>query len=180
MNSLTKISLLLLLFGCFTAFVWTPDTVETKEEVKWYSWEEAIEANKKEKRQIMIDIYTGWCGWCKVMDKKTFNNGKVAAYLNKHFYPVKLDAEQRQAIKYDSHTFEYMKGQRGRGVHALAYSLLDGQMSYPSIVFMDQDVKRIMISKGFKDAKDFMEELEFVATNAYKSKSFKEFQREGR
>ena len=36
-------------------------------------FEEALEASKTEKRKIFIDVYTDWCGWCKVMDKNTFN-----------------------------------------------------------------------------------------------------------
>jgi len=36
--------------------------------VMWYSWEEAVEANKEEPRKFFVDVYTDWCGWCKRMD----------------------------------------------------------------------------------------------------------------
>src|SRR5690348_13459527 len=45
--------------------------------VQWMSIEEAIEKLKTEKRKVFIDVYTDWCGWCKVMDKKTFSDPKV-------------------------------------------------------------------------------------------------------
>ena len=178
MKGLIKIACLLAIFAGLTAFSWHSNTAKVS--VKWYTWEEAIAANKIEKRKLMIDVYTGWCGWCKVMDKKTFSDKAVAAYLNNNFYPIKLDAEQKEAIQYDQHTFEYMAGQGRRGVHALAYSLLDGQLSYPSIVFMDENIQRIMISKGFKGPDEFLEELEFTASDEYKNKSFKEFQKQNK
>jgi uncharacterized protein YyaL (SSP411 family) len=58
-------------------------------------------AMQKEKRPILIDLYTDWCGWCKVMDKKTYTNKKVIEYLQDKFYPVKLDAETRERITWN-------------------------------------------------------------------------------
>ena len=49
--------------------------------VKWLSFEEAVEKSKTEKRKIFIDVYTDWCGWCKVMDKNTFSEEKIAKIL---------------------------------------------------------------------------------------------------
>ena len=40
-----------------------------------------------------MDIYTDWCGPCKLMDKNTFQNPDVAQYLNNNFYAVKFNAE---------------------------------------------------------------------------------------
>ena len=59
------------------------------QEVKWLTFEEAIELNRREPRKIMIDVYTDWCSWCKVMDKNTFNQAVIANYLNKTYYQVK-------------------------------------------------------------------------------------------
>ena len=43
---------------------------------------EAMEAQKKTKK-ILVDVYTDWCGPCKLMDKKTFQNRDVAPiFLN--------------------------------------------------------------------------------------------------
>ncbi len=68
-----------------------------QEKIKWMSIEEAYELTLTEEhpKKIFIDVYTDWCGWCKRMDKATFQNEEVAAYMNMHYYNVKFDAEQK-------------------------------------------------------------------------------------
>ncbi len=169
---------LLSFFGLFTfAFLALSFTLpeeapkDVVKNVKWYTWEEAMEANKKEPRKIMVDIYTDWCGWCKKMDKATFEDSEVSEYLNSNFYAVKLDAEMKESITFNDHTFKFIPNAGRRGVHELAYSLLDGKMSYPSIVFLNEKVERIMVSKGFKNVSQFTVELEYTADEGYKSQN---------
>lgn len=151
------------------------ETAETAEKnVKWYTWEEAVEANKKKKKKFFVDIYTDWCGWCKRMDKATFEDPAVAAILNRDFYPIKLDAEQKADIIFNGHTFKWVNAGR-KGIHELAYSLLDGKMSYPSLVFLDENVDRIMISKGFKSKADFLPELDYIKDGHYSKVSLDKF-----
>ena len=69
---------------------------ETK--VKWYTFEEAVELNKKEQRKIFIDVYTDWCGWCKKMDANTFSNPVIAKILNEDYYAVKFNAEHTEIL----------------------------------------------------------------------------------
>ncbi len=143
--------------------------------VKWYSWEEAVELQKKKPKKIFVDVFTDWCGWCKRMDKVTFADPEVAAYLNKHFYPVKFNAEQREEIRFNNEVFGFVETGRGKGVHTLAYALLDGRMSYPSMVYLNERYERIMISPGYKEAADMLKELRFAAEEAYKTTSWEEY-----
>jgi len=64
--------------------------VTTAQEIKWMSMNEALEAQKENPKKIFMDVYTDWCGPCKLLDKKTFANKDVANYVNKHFYAVKF------------------------------------------------------------------------------------------
>jgi thioredoxin-related protein len=61
--------------------------------IKWMSWQEAVEANKKEQKKIFIDCYTDWCGWCKKMDRDTYANPDIIKKLNKDFIVVKFNPE---------------------------------------------------------------------------------------
>lgn len=158
-----------------SAFV-TPEAIDppVKDKIKWMTWDEAIEANKKEPKKIFVDVYTNWCGWCKKMDKSTFVNPEVVKELNENFYAVKFNAEQKESILFDGNEFTFVNQGR-RGVHQLAYSLLDGRMGYPAFVFLDETFSRIMISPGFKKVNELMKEIEYTKTEAYKKTSWQEF-----
>lgn len=130
------------------------------------TWDEAVQASGNQKKKIIIDVYTEWCGWCKVMDKQTFSDPDIAAYINEHFYAVKLDAEQKELIHWNDQEFKWIPNGRN-GVHTLAYALCDGKMSYPSLVYLNENYDRIRISKGFKDVDTLLSELQFAAEEQY-------------
>jgi thioredoxin-related protein len=153
-----------------------PTSEANDKKLQWYTWQEAVELQKTNPKKIFVDVYTDWCGWCKRMDKTTFNDDQVSKYLGEHFYPVKLDAEMKEDIEYNGHTFKFVKSGR-RGAHMLAYSLLEGRMSYPTVVFLNEKMERVMISPGYKDANQFMTELKFVAEEHYTNKSFDQFRK---
>ena len=48
------------------------------QKINWVSFEEAIEKSQTNPKKIIIDIYTDWCKWCKVMDNNTFANPIIA------------------------------------------------------------------------------------------------------
>lgn len=128
--------------------------------VKWMTFEEAIAANKENPKKIFIDVYTSWCSWCKVMDKKTFSDSLVATYMNENFYCVKLDAEQKDTINYKGVKFGYIPQYKA---NALAISLLDGKMSYPSFVVLTEEEKRLKIINGYQEKDVFLENLKILA-----------------
>lgn len=139
--------------------VGTPVTEETTTSgIQWMSMEAALSAQQQHPKPIFVDLYTDWCGWCKVMDKKTFSQEEVAHYLNSNFYPVKFNAEKEEPIELNGQKFEVVNAGR-RGVHTLAYALLDGQLSYPSYVILDEEMQRLGLIKGFKEAAPFLNDL---------------------
>ncbi len=144
--------------------------------VKWYTWEEAVEASKKKKKKVFVDIYTDWCGWCKRMDKNTFENPKVAKYLNEHYYPIKFNAEQKEEITYAGHTFKFVNSGR-RGYHQLAAALLNGKMSYPTVVFLNEDFEIMQRIPGFRDVDEFSMIMTYLA-EWHKKISWAQFQKD--
>ncbi len=146
------------------------------EPLKWYTWEEAVALNKVTPKKMMVDVYTDWCGWCKKMDKGAFVDPEVAAYIAANFYPVKFNAEQRTEIKFNEETFGFVANDNGRGgVHSLAYALLDGHMGYPTLVYLNEKLERIMISPGFKETPDLMKELHFAAEEMYNTTTWEKY-----
>ncbi|MBK9291008.1 MAG: DUF255 domain-containing protein [Bacteroidetes bacterium] len=143
--------------------------------VQWHSFEKAVGLASQKPRKIFIDMYTDWCGWCKKMDKDTFGNPVIAAYLNKHFYPVKFDAERKDTVTFMGQKFVNTNPGRSRHSHELARTLLQGKMSYPSFVFMDEEMRVITVVPGYFPPADFEPVLHFIATNAYQTTSWEDF-----
>jgi len=145
---------------------------ETK--VKWYTFEEAVELNKKEQRKIFIDVYTDWCGWCKKMDANTFSNPVIAKILNEDYYAVKFNAEQHGDINFKGHTFKYIAN-GNRGYHELAAALLQGKMSYPSVAYMNENNELLTAVPGYQTPDRLEPILKFFAEDAFKTTSFEEY-----
>lgn len=133
--------------------------------IKWISWDEAVEAHARSPKMLFIDVYTDWCGWCKVMDRQTFTDPKVIKHLNDNYYAVKFNAESEPPVVFRGQEYKVVSGGR-RGIHTLAYALLEGELSYPSYVYLNQNFQRITVSKGFKPAEPFLEELQTVTQTA--------------
>ena len=142
--------------------------------VKWYTIEEAIKLNEKNPKKIFIDVFTDWCGWCKTMDKNTFSNPVIADYLNKYYYPVKFNAESKQDITYKGTVYKN-KGTQARSPHDLAAALLNGQLSYPSVVFMDGESKALTAVPGYRTPADIEPILVFFAEDHYKTTKWEDF-----
>ena len=147
-----------------------------KIEINWMTWEEAYEANKLNPKKVFVDIYTSWCGWCKKMDKSTFQDAGIIKELNDNFYAIKFDAEQKNNIIFNEATFKYV-GQGRRGSHQLAYALLDGRMGYPAFVMLDENFHRIVLAPGYKRADELMVQLKYSSTEAYKKINYQEFEK---
>jgi len=163
-----KFALLLLLSLTFC--------INAQEKIQWMSIEEAYALTLTEStpKKIFIDVYTDWCGWCKRMDKATFQNPEVAAYMNAHYYNVKFDAEQKESIEMLGNTFEFIP-QGSRGYHELAAALLNGKMSYPTVVFMNPKFEMLSPVPGYQEAPQFLKVATFFGDNIYKSVPWEEY-----
>ena len=123
--------------------------------IKWYSFEDAYQLNKKKQKKIFIDVYTDWCGWCKKMDAETFTNPVIINYMSKNFYCVKLNAERKDTVIIDGVVFVNPSPTGKRATHQLAIDLLNGKMSYPSYVFLAKQRTKLGILPGYHQAKEF-------------------------
>lgn len=152
----------------------TQTTVQPTESLKWYTLEEAMELNKTKPRKIFIDVFTDWCGWCKVMDKNTFSQTKIAEILTQYYYPVKFNAEQQGDIVFKEKTYKFVS-QGARGYHELAATMLNGQLSYPTVVYMDENLNIIQPIPGYQTPQQIEPILKFFGTGAYTTTPWEEY-----
>lgn len=141
-----------------------------QEKITWMDMNDALAAQKEEPKKIFMDVYTEWCGPCKMLDKNTFSNKDVAAYINENYYPVKFNAEGTEKITYKG--FEYTNPNHdpertGRNSqHFLAHALKIN--AYPSMVFFDENGDLIQPVAGYHTPKQLELFLKLVATDDYK------------
>jgi len=141
---------------------------EAQNRIRWMTWEEALAAHEKEPKKFVVDIYTKWCGWCKKMDKSTFQKDDIAKYVNNHFYAVKFNAETKEDIEFNGQTYKYVSKGR-KGYHQLAVAITQGQLSYPTVVFLDEKLNLIQPIPGFQDAQMFEMIMTYFADDHYMS-----------
>lgn len=127
---------------------------EAPDTIHWMTWEQMMEKSKTQPRKVVVDVYTEWCGWCKRMDASTFSDPRVANYINQTYYPVKFDAEQKADIVFKDKTYKFVKNGM-RGYHELAAEITRGQLSFPTVVFLDENIDVIQSIPGFRDTKEF-------------------------
>ncbi|WP_425392202.1 thioredoxin family protein [Ekhidna sp.] len=146
------------------------------EKVNWLTFEEAIALHEKQPKKLLIDLYTDWCGWCKVMDRNTYSQDDIATYINENFYPVKFDAEQKEPVEFRGHTFKFI-AQGRRGVHELAAALTRNKLSYPTTVFMDEELRIIQPIAGYLKPEQMEPILLFIGGDHFKTTAFEDFKK---
>ena len=99
------------------------------------SYEELIAKAAAEQKPIFIDVYTDWCGPCKMMSKYVFTQKEVGDFYNDKFICYKLNAE------------------RGEGPKIARKFAVSG---YPTLLFLDKNGKRLMKKAGARSSEQFI------------------------
>jgi thioredoxin-related protein len=143
--------------------------LQSKGQVQWLSLEKAIELNRDEPRKFVVDVYTDWCGWCKRMDATTFADEKIASYINENFYAVKFNAEMKDSLRLGDRTYHFVDNGR-RGYHEVAAILTKGRLSYPTLVYLDEELRHIEVEPGYKTADALSQRLIYYNEEKYKAR----------
>jgi len=97
------------------------------------SFDEALALSAKDDRVVFIDFYTTWCPPCKQLDKVTWKDEKVVAWLEANTVAIKVDAEEEVELA------------RRFRVEA-----------YPTLIFVDDSGEELGRLVGFKNPADFL------------------------
>lgn len=144
--------------------------------INWMSFDEAISMNEEEPKKWFIDFYTSWCGWCKRLDAVTFQDAEVIDLINKHYYAVKFDAEVKDTITFGQKDYLFVKPPNSRrGYHELAATIMQGKMSYPTMVILEVDdaagkVQILTPIKGYIDGTKLEPILQYIGEDLHLQK----------
>lgn len=168
-----KVLKLLCLFSALSTLLsFTP---QRKEKIKWLTLSELQTEYAQKNKPILIDVYTGWCGWCKVMDKETYSNNKVTAYINAHYYAVKFDAESTDSVSFANKKYGF---NQAYNANDLAVYLLFGRMGYPTTVLLSSLEAQPAPLAGFLKPSEIEPPLKYFGEGLYKQKNFPNFMKE--
>lgn len=140
---------------------------QAQENIEWLSIEQAVKMRELEPRKILVDLYTEWCVWCNKMDIATFRKEHIAKYINEHYYPVRFDGEYKKEVRIEGKTYKYISNGK-RGYHELAVALTQGRLSYPTVVFLNEDFKIIQPIAGFRSSLEFEKIMTYFGENSHK------------
>tara|TARA_R110002126_G_scaffold181187_4_gene330049 strand:+ start:62184 stop:62735 length:552 start_codon:yes stop_codon:yes gene_type:complete len=155
-------------------------TTANAQKINWISMNEALALQQKNPKKIMVDVYTNWCGPCKMLDKQTFQNEDVANYVNENFYAVKFNGEGNELLTYKENEFtnpdyDASKAKTRNSSHQFAdYLDLRG---YPTIAFFDEESNFIYPLTGFYKPNELEFYLKLFIKDKHKEiKTKEEFQ----
>ena len=130
------------------AFVLVATATLEAQEIKWMTFDQAIAAQKKKPKKIFIDVYTNWCGPCKMLANNTFKNKDLVKYVNDNYYAVKFNGEGNEVANYKGQKFE--------------------NKAYPTMVFLDENNDLITGITGYMSPTQLELYLKMFNNNDYK------------
>ena len=154
MKSIKKITIILI-FISLTIFT-ASDSHSSKSSIKWYRLDKGLQKAKKLKKPVLVDFHADWCGWCKVMDKKTFSNQNIINKINKDYIAIKVKVDSKEALYYKSQKMTPQQFARKVGVQGL-----------PAFLFIDKNGRIIRIVSGYQEAKIFLPILGYIKDECY-------------
>jgi thioredoxin-related protein len=149
---------------------------EAQNNIQWVSWEQAIQQAKAQHKKIFIDVYTEGCMPCKNMEQTTFSNADIVQYVNQNYVAVKLDAKYRKDLSYNNQTYKYTC-EYGTCFHQLVAELLDGQLNFPSVVFLDENLNLIQAISNYQDPVQFQCIMTYFGQNINRKMTWEKYER---
>ena len=145
-------------------------SLATSQTINWMSLEEALNSQKNNPKKILIDVYTVWCGPCKLMEKKTFTNPDLVDYVNNHYYAVKFNGEGNEIIDFYGNTFsnpnyDINRKNNRNSTHQFAQFL--GVKGYPTTIFLSESGDLITPVVGYLNVHQFELYIKMIKKGDY-------------
>jgi thioredoxin-related protein len=162
------------LFFCLVILCSATFKTGSSEKIQWLKIDDISAKVKEQSKPVLIDLYADWCYWCKVMDKKTYSNSKVIAYINEHFYSAKVNAEMKDNVSWKDKTYKYNSKYQ---INDFSLFLTYGRASFPTTVIIADEQSAPIPIAGYMEPKELEPILKYFGEGAYKTMNFKEFEK---
>lgn len=120
--------------------------------IQWLSYAEGRQQGEAQNKKVFLVFNADWCRYCLQMEKETFQNPTIIAYVNRNFVPVSVNSDKQQDI-------------------ATKYNV----RGLPSTWFISENGDRIGNRPGYIASDEMLKILKYIGTDSYLSMSFKTF-----
>jgi len=141
--------------------------------IKWKTLNEAVELQKSEPRKILIDMYYNFSITATMMRTTTYNNPKIAAFLNQYFHVITLDPKEPADIDFAG--VHYINEKATHGFHQFAIAALEGKMQFPALLILDENYKLLDRIQRYMRPEDIEPIIYYYQSNAYKTQTYPDF-----
>ncbi|MCS6809104.1 MAG: DUF255 domain-containing protein [Bacteroidota bacterium] len=147
----------------FGQLIHTPENrTYSSPSLSWHSIREGLQLAKEHNKPLVIDVYTDWCSWCKVMDEKTYNHHDIVRTLTTSYIPVKFNPEKDPSVEF-----------QGSVLTAREFAKKLGVSGYPTTAFLKPDGSVIDVVAGYIEATRFSAILHFIASKRYETENMR-------
>lgn len=150
------------------------DTTFKKIPVKLYSLKEVEQLQKTKPKKVIISLSSNFCNTGRVMNKTTFVDTSVANYINKNYYLVNFDVEQKDTIVFNTQKY-FNTLINNFPMHNLALKLSNNKLTLPTLCFLDEQLNTLDVLNYYQSPQQIKPILDYFASNSYKTKPWAEF-----
>ena len=154
--SLATIGLTIML-TLFTGAVHASGIQTGDDGIQWFTYAEGRQRGEAENKKVFLVFNADWCRYCLQMEKETFQNPTVIAYVNRNFVPISVNSDREQNI-------------------AAKYSV----RGLPSTWFISEKGDRIGNRPGYIAVDEMLKILKYIGSDSYLTMSFKAFVEKGK
>ena len=123
---------------------------------EWLSITDGLKAAAEQKKPLIVDFYTDWCGWCKVMDQKTYGDNRVKAITAKSFILAKYNPEKDAEFEF-----------RGKKVKPQEFAKMMNVKGYPTTALFSNEGKYLESLSGYVEPNKFLDILNYLVNKKY-------------
>ncbi len=168
MNKLILITTIVLIFGNLTK-AQNKDTI-----INWLSLEEAQKKFVKKQKPIIVYFYSENSDSCNLMTNDTFGNKEVANYINILFYPIKINVNTKDSLKFfDGKYYKYSKKKKA---HSFVTKMLGQNYTVPSMILFNKKAQGTLFA-AYKSRDLIFPNLIYYSEQVDKSVEYEEFEK---
>ena len=150
-----------LILAILSLFSWG---MYSQDNIKLLTFEALEKQMKIQSKPVVVFFHTSWCGYCALMEEKTFQDKAVVQLMNEHFYFVSFNAETKEDQTFRGRVFSYKPTSLRTGTHEIV-TALGKYNTYPAVIFLNKELEIVYQHFAYLRPKDMQKILKVVLDN---------------